>query len=126
HHPTFGTSVSADVAVTRLMSAAESDDEHADMSISSTSKGRLLVVDDEPPLLRTVERILRNRGYAVECASNGEEAKSRLASGVFEAVLCDIAMPGMGGIELLESVRKRDLDIPVVLMTGEPAIDTAI
>jgi EAL domain-containing protein (putative c-di-GMP-specific phosphodiesterase class I) len=88
--------------------------------------GHVLLVDDEPVQLKSIERVLRRRGYAVECVSRGMEAKIRLASGQFDVVLSDIAMPGMSGIELLQSVREQNLDVPVVLMTGEPAVDTAI
>jgi EAL domain-containing protein (putative c-di-GMP-specific phosphodiesterase class I) len=96
-------------------------------SAEAVAKGaRVLLVDDEPLQLKTLQRILRSQGYEVECADSGADAKARLSTGKFDVVLSDISMPGMSGIELLQSVRERHLDVPVVLVTGEPAVDTAI
>lgn len=94
--------------------------------VAQPIKGRVLVVDDEPLLPRTIARILQSRGYAVECAANGADARARLAASKFDVVLSDIAMPGMTGIDLLRSVREQQIDVPVILMTGEPAVGTAI
>jgi len=93
---------------------------------SSSSRGSVLVVDDEPLLLKSIHRLLTSRGFSVESATDGSEAKERLAARRFDAVLSDIAMPGITGIDLLRSVRERQLDIPVILMTGEPAVGRAI
>ena len=92
----------------------------------NSNKGRILVVDDEPTLLRSVTRVLRAKGYIVECATDGQSAVQHFSTGAFDVVLSDIAMPGMDGLELLRSVRQKDLDIPVVLITGEPAVATAV
>src|ERR1043165_8676961 len=89
-------------------------------------KGRVLIVDDEPVQVRSIGRALRARGYEVNSAANGREASGLLAQDVFDVVLSDIAMPGMDGIALLQFVRERNLDVPVVLVTGEPAVSTAV
>lgn len=86
----------------------------------------MLVVDDEPIQLRSTERVLRRLGYDVECASSAIEARAMIAARSFDLVLSDIAMPGMSGVELLRSLREENPRVPVILMTGEPAIDTAI
>ena len=89
-------------------------------------RGRVLIVDDEPTQIRSIGRVLKARGYEVESASNGREASQRLEQGTFDVVLSDIAMPGMDGIQLLQVVRQQSFDVPVVLITGEPAVSTAV
>src|SRR5438874_1674197 len=79
-------------------------------------KGRVLIVDDEPIQVRSIGRALRARGYDVESASNGREAAAKLTPDAFDVVLSDIAMPGMDGIQLLQFVREKCLDVPVVLV----------
>jgi len=92
---------------------------------SAAAKGRVLLVDDEEQLLKAVARSLVKHGYEVVSAPDGMEATERLDQDSFDLVVSDIAMPGMGGIELLHRVRQRDLDMPVILMTGSPTVDTA-
>jgi EAL domain-containing protein (putative c-di-GMP-specific phosphodiesterase class I)/CheY-like chemotaxis protein len=87
---------------------------------------RVLIADDEPALVRAFARILRAAGFEVESASNGREAAARVAEGGFHAVLSDICMPDMDGIAFLREVRRRDQDLPVILMTGTPAVETAV
>ena len=87
--------------------------------------GHILLVDDEPEVLRGFARILTARGHQVTTASRGEEAMAKLSVGHFDVLVSDIAMPDMDGIELLREVRRRDLLIPVILATGQPAVKTA-
>jgi EAL domain-containing protein (putative c-di-GMP-specific phosphodiesterase class I) len=88
--------------------------------------GRILVVDDEPALLRDYVRLLEASGYTVVSAPDGKSAARLVGERSFDVIISDIAMPGMDGIQLLRAVRERDLDVPVILMTGTPAIETAI
>ena len=90
------------------------------------TKGWILVVDDEPELLRGVCRGLKHLGYSVTEARNGEEAVQHLRRRAFDVVVSDIVMPGIDGIQLLKEVRQHDLHVPVVLMTGAPAVSTAV
>ena len=89
-------------------------------------KGRVLVVDDEPALVRVYKRTLHAAGYSVDAAGDGREAAERLKSNDYDTIVSDITMPGMDGLELLRTVRQRDLDVPVVLVTGDPNIATAV
>jgi EAL domain-containing protein (putative c-di-GMP-specific phosphodiesterase class I) len=86
---------------------------------------RILVADDDAGLQRSLSRILGAEGYAVETVSDGQAAIELLSQRPFDAVLSDIQMPGMSGLELLQVVRAYDLDLPVVLMTGDPRVETA-
>jgi EAL domain-containing protein (putative c-di-GMP-specific phosphodiesterase class I) len=87
--------------------------------------GAILVVDDDEAMLKTYAAILPAAGFSVRTASNGKEALALLASPC-DALLSDIHMPGLDGLALLKRVRQLDLDLQVVLITGEPNVETAI
>jgi EAL domain-containing protein (putative c-di-GMP-specific phosphodiesterase class I) len=89
-------------------------------------QSRILVVDDEPGLLRVVGERLARQDYSLSLAPSGERAMEFIEAFTFDAILSDIDMPGMSGIGLLKAVRQRDLDVPVVLMTGNPNMKTAL
>jgi len=89
------------------------------------SFARILVVDDDEALGRALARQLSRSGYEVVVHHQGKTALEAIRGGGFEAVVSDIEMPGLTGIELLRAVRDHDRDLPVVLITGAPAIGTA-
>jgi|WetSurMetagenome_2_1015567.scaffolds.fasta_scaffold20432_4 EAL domain-containing protein (putative c-di-GMP-specific phosphodiesterase class I) len=93
---------------------------------ASLSRGRVLLVDDEQPLLTSYGRILRGGGFSVEELSDARAVDGALERGGFDLVMSDIGMPGMDGIEVLQAVRRRDPDLPVVLMTGGADLATAV
>ena len=88
--------------------------------------GRVLVVDDERIVARVLARVLQSAGHVVETCFDGAAALAQLGKTEFDVVLSDISMPGLDGIELLRAVRARDLDLPVVLITGAPSMNSAI
>jgi EAL domain-containing protein (putative c-di-GMP-specific phosphodiesterase class I) len=92
----------------------------------SGKRGRILLVDDDEALLRAMKRAMTAAGYDVATASDGRRATDLLAKVTFDAIVSDIDMPRMDGIELLRAVRRRDLDLPVILITGAPQLKTAI
>jgi len=94
--------------------------------IDSEPRASVLVADDDPDVLFAVSERLRAEGFRVETARDGREALLRLEGDDFDVILSDIMMPDMNGIELLRRVRSHDLDLPVVLMTGQPRMETAI
>jgi EAL domain-containing protein (putative c-di-GMP-specific phosphodiesterase class I)/ActR/RegA family two-component response regulator len=98
----------------------------SEASATASDQRRILLVDDQPSVLRAIARVLALRGYQVETASNGAEAIRKVASGDFDVVLSDIAMPEMDGITLLREIRVHNLYVPVILITGEPTLDTAV
>jgi len=89
-------------------------------------RGRVLLVDDDPSLLRLFCRLLEDAGFAVVAAANGKEAIEKIEANCFDVILSDIVMQDIGGIELLRAVRQRDLDVPVLLMTGGPDLTSAV
>lgn len=102
-------------------------DSGADLSpVGQPDKGHILVAEDEPALLKGLARLLTARGYQVTTAVNGQDAHDKIRAHSFDLVLTDIAMPECDGLELLQQVRDTDSDIPVVLITGEPSVSTAV
>ncbi len=85
-----------------------------------------LVVDDDRVTNLLLRRFLEKRGYRVTSAASGEEALEILRSSRPDIVLLDVSMPGIGGLEVLERVRTRELDVAVVMMTAYGTEEVAI
>ncbi|HXX81779.1 MAG TPA: response regulator, partial [Thermodesulfovibrionales bacterium] len=83
--------------------------------------GRILVVDDEPVVVKSCERTLTPEGYKVDTASNGKEAIGKLGKDNFDLVITDLKMPDMDGIELIRWIRNSKPNIGVVVITGYPS-----
>ena len=79
---------------------------------------KVLVIDDDPVVGKSFDRVLSANGYAVITARNGEEALSKLHSEAYDVVFTDIKMPGMNGLEVAERVRASQPWLPVVIVTG--------
>lgn len=79
---------------------------------------KVLVVDDDPVVGKSIERVLGGRGYAVIAASDGEAALDKLRREDYDVVYADIKMPGMSGLEVAERVRAHQPWLPVVIITG--------
>lgn len=86
----------------------------------------ILVVDDEPNLRSTMAMILKRAGYTVTTAANANEAHTYLDSGAFNLVFLDIRMPDKDGITLLQEIRARFAEMPIVLLTAHASLDSAI
>jgi len=87
---------------------------------------KILLVEDDGFLLRTISDYLSTKGMEVQTASNGREAVELLSTGPFDLILTDIIMPEMDGIELLKYVRKRMPDLPVIIITSSDDISYSI
>jgi EAL domain-containing protein (putative c-di-GMP-specific phosphodiesterase class I) len=100
----------------------------ANLPVSAPPKeeGRVLVVDDEVALGELFATILGEAGWQIDIAHSGAEALSLLGARPYEVVLSDIDMPGMNGLQLLKAVRAQDLDLPVLLVTGHPQLESAV
>ncbi len=87
---------------------------------------KILVVDDEQSMTQFLGIVLRKEGYQVTVANNGRDALEKVRTEGFDAVISDIRMPGMDGIQLLEAVKKIDPALPVVMMTAYASQQSAI
>lgn len=88
--------------------------------------GRVLVVDDDPRLSRIFADVLREAGFAVDTVADGGHALALLERAPFDTIISDLALPGIGGMELLRTVRERGLELPVIFVTGTPHLSTAM
>jgi EAL domain-containing protein (putative c-di-GMP-specific phosphodiesterase class I) len=93
-------------------------------SANLTGRDLLVVVDDEVPVLRALERSLAP-AFDVVTFAGAEQAIERVKAGGVSVVLSDIGMPGMSGLDLLGAIREYDPDLPVVLLTGAPSLESA-
>ena len=86
----------------------------------------LLVADDDSAVLSIVTRIADRTGFRVDVCSDGREAVERLSATKFDMALLDLRMPELGGLEVLRTIRKADAACEVVLMSGDPTLDSAV
>lgn len=89
-------------------------------------KTRVLLVDDEVDFVETLAERLRSRGMEVEVATSGAQAIDKVDEHSFDAVVLDLAMPGMDGIETLKKLLKKNPDLQVMLLTGQATIKSAV
>ncbi len=87
---------------------------------------RILVVDDDLSVAHVIARMAEQFGHATAVAGSVDEALGRLAEAPFDVILTDLKMPERDGLELLEQVRIDNPDVPVVVITGQATIDTAM
>jgi CheY-like chemotaxis protein len=89
---------------------------------------KVLVVDDDPVVGESFNRVLSRKGYAVITAANGDEALAKMQAERYDLVFTDLRMPGMDGLEVAEQVKARQPWTPVVIVTGygsKPSEDRA-
>ncbi len=87
---------------------------------------KILVIDDESSIRNTLKDILEYEKFDVVLAEDGFEAMEKMEFGPYDVVLCDIKMPKMDGLEVLEKIREKDTDSSVVMISGHGTIDTAV
>jgi DNA-binding NtrC family response regulator len=90
------------------------------------TKGRILVVDDEERICEAVAKALDKIGYRVEVSLSAPDALERIHSRSPDMVICDIKMPGMDGMALLDRIKEHDASILVLMITGYASIESAV
>ncbi|MFL5384973.1 MAG: sigma-54-dependent transcriptional regulator [Longimicrobiaceae bacterium] len=90
------------------------------------SETRVLIVDDETAILDTLRILLKREGFAVETAVGGQQGIDRMREQRPDVVLTDVRMPSVGGLEVLLAARELDPSLPVILMTAQASLQTAI
>ncbi|HEX9938810.1 MAG TPA: sigma-54 dependent transcriptional regulator [Longimicrobium sp.] len=90
------------------------------------SEPRILIVDDETAILDTLRILLKREGFQVETAVGGQQGIDRMNEQRPDVVLTDVRMPGVGGLEVLLAARELDVSLPVILMTAQASLQTAI
>ncbi len=92
----------------------------------TAGRPRVLIIDDESGILETLRILLKNHGFEVQTAQGGKAGLAALADGAPDIVVTDIRMPGVSGMDILEASKSQDPDIPVILMTAQASLQTAI
>lgn len=87
---------------------------------------RVLVVDDEKSIRVTLKKFLENEGYEADSAETAMQAIELIEANSYDVLLSDIIMPRISGVEFLDDVKKIIPDVPVIMMTGEPTVETAV
>jgi DNA-binding NtrC family response regulator len=82
---------------------------------------RVLLVDDEEELVATIQERLEMRGMLAEAVTTGHDALERIQQTRFDVVVVDLKMPGLGGIETVDAIRKQQPEVHVLLITGHGA-----
>ncbi|MBA3501535.1 MAG: sigma-54-dependent Fis family transcriptional regulator, partial [Deltaproteobacteria bacterium] len=90
------------------------------------ARSTILVIDDEPNILKTVRTNLELEGYHVEVANSGQAGLAKVAELDVDLVLLDVMMPGESGLEVLPKIRVASPDTMVVMMSGNATIETAV
>jgi len=91
-----------------------------------TQKPSLLVVDDESGILDTLRILLRNEGFEVTTAQGGKAGLEQIRSGTHDIILSDVRMPQVSGLDILTAAREQDPMTPVILMTAQASLQSAI
>jgi DNA-binding NtrC family response regulator len=83
-----------------------------------STKGSILVIDDEAEIRESLAELLRVEGYKADCASTGEEGMKRLENGLFDLVLLDINLPDRNGLDLLQVIKRESPEVGVIMITA--------
>ena len=87
---------------------------------------KILVIDDERPIRSVLKEILENEKYSVDVAENGKIGFDLATKTNYDVILCDIKMPEMDGVEVLEKLQEKGVDSTVIMISGHGTIDTAV
>ncbi len=87
---------------------------------------KVLIVDDEKSMRITLAEFLKKEDFEVDVASDAFMALQMLSMAEYDIIITDIIMPKISGIELLQKIREKSLTIQIIIMTGEPTVDTAV
>ena len=87
---------------------------------------KILIIDDERAIRRALREILEFEDFEVEEAENGKEGFDKASTGAYDIIFCDIKMPVMDGMEVLEELVKAKIESPIIMISGHGNIDTAV
>ena len=87
---------------------------------------RILIIDDEASIRESLETLLTIEGYSVETAPEGESGLERIDRSSYDLVLLDLALPGKNGLEILQLIRERNPDLPVIMITAYGTVDNVV
>src|SRR5437899_10893004 len=94
--------------------------------VEPVSAHSVLIIDDNPEIRESLQTLLELEGYITDSADTAELGLSQLANRVYDLVLLDIGLPDRSGLELLEDIRDRDPNLPVIMITAQGTVDNAV
>lgn len=94
--------------------------------MSEEVKANVLVVDDEEQFLEVFSRRLQGRGMKIDTAASGEDAIKHAKEGDFDAIVLDLVMPGLNGIETLKRLKDENPDLQIIILTGHASLEKGI
>jgi len=94
--------------------------------MSEELKANVLVVDDEEQFLEVFSRRLQGRGMKIDTAASGEDAIKRAKERDFDAIVLDLVMPGLGGLETLKRLKDENPDLQIIILTGHATLEKGI
>ncbi|MHA1729062.1 MAG: response regulator, partial [Promethearchaeota archaeon] len=86
---------------------------------------KILIIDDEPGIRKSLKEILKRHNYKVETAGNYGEIKDKLFSSDYDALILDIILPEVNGIDILHKINKLEINLPTIMLTGAPSLKSA-
>jgi FixJ family two-component response regulator len=92
---------------------------------SQSYNGKILVIDDELVIRKTVGTMLQKQNYYVETAESYDAIKDKIFSENYDALILDIVLPDVDGISILHKINKANLNLPTIMLTGAPSLETA-
>lgn len=87
---------------------------------------RVLIVDDEEDFANVVAQRMRDRGFEVDVAHSGPDGIKQVQAASYDAVLLDLAMPGMGGMETMKAMLEYDKDLQIIILTGFGSVQRGV
>lgn len=87
---------------------------------------RAAIIDDEDEVIDLIEQILKEEGFKTSRFNNAEAFQTSLEKKTFDIIISDLVLPGMSGLDLLDNLDRKGIDIPFVLITGYASLDSAI
>jgi two-component system OmpR family response regulator len=87
---------------------------------------RILVIEDDPTVSQYVKRGLEEHRWSVDLAMDGEEGERRAASDVYDLIVLDMRLPGKSGLDVLQALRARGFERPVLVLTAQDAVDAKV
>ena len=90
------------------------------------AESRVLIIDDESMICESLETLLRLEGFVVASAADGDQGLHKLDEGVYDLVLLDLALPGQSGLEVLHSIRERQPQLPVIMITAYGTVQNVV
>src|SRR5210317_1692896 len=94
--------------------------------MTATKEASVLLVDDEEQFLDALSQRLETRGLKVATVTSGEDAVNQVEDHNFDAIIVDLAMPGIDGIETLKRIKKKRPDLEIIMLTGHATVKSGI